>query len=256
MSEVFDLRRIGLLIRADLIAGYRTLLLVSAALAGVIMLTTLYLRIEFYFGWFAAMLVVWGLILTSRAFRDLYDKTRNTAFLLLPASALEKTVARLLLISVGFVAYLLAFTTLVSLLCEGVNWLVYGRREAFFQPLEQRVWVLAGNFVVVQSVFFLGAAWFRKSHLVKTVLALVVTGLGLGALGMLIGRLVLGPYTDGEVMLELVTNVSWNRLYTDYGAFLDAAELLAALTYFVALPLFCWTVAWLRVRETQVSDGV
>ena len=52
---------------------------------------------------FIATLFAWGTIATSLSFTDLHGRATNTAFLLLPASALEKTVSRLLLSTVGII---------------------------------------------------------------------------------------------------------------------------------------------------------
>jgi hypothetical protein len=36
----------------------------------------------------------------------------------------------------------------------------------------------------------------------------------------------------------------------------DALLVTLKILYFVGLPLLCWYVAWLRVKETEVSHGV
>ena len=94
----------------------------------------------------------------------------NMAFLLLPASALEKTLSRLLLHTVGLVVYLLVFTTVLSWVLEGINTLWFGVRREFFSPFDRaRVDVAAALSSCTQALFFLGAAWFRKVQFVKTV---------------------------------------------------------------------------------------
>ena len=115
MNENFSFERLWLLLRSDAVGGYRSVLTVSAALVGVILVTSMIslggsdVTGGFYLGWFGTMLFFWGIIASSRAFRELHDKTRNEAYLLIPASALEKTAARLLTLTVGLAAYLLVF---------------------------------------------------------------------------------------------------------------------------------------------------
>ena len=111
MNDVFSPQRLRLLIRGDLVAGYRSVLVVSGALAtygGALR------DGDFYRRYFGLALFVWGLVASSRAFRPLHDRTRNEAYILIPASALEKMLARLLAVTVGLVAYLLVFIGLVS----------------------------------------------------------------------------------------------------------------------------------------------
>ena len=69
-------------------------------------------------------------------FRNFTDKNRNQAYLLLPASAIEKTIARLLAVTVGLSVYLLIFTTAVSLVVAGVFGLFPGPGYGLFNPLD------------------------------------------------------------------------------------------------------------------------
>ena len=205
---------------------------------------------EFYKGWFAALVTIAGPVYASLSFRELHDKARNEAYLLLPASSLEKTIARLLRSTVGFIVYLLLLTMLSSAVNEGIKWLVFGRTNPLFNPLELETWQVIGLFVVIQSMFFLGAAWFRRMHFLKTWLTLIAIPTVLGCVAIAIAWLLYGhanfTFEDGDLM----------NFYLAHQNTFDALKVLGRLLFFVALPLFCWSVAWLRVKETQVSHGV
>src|SRR5690606_1808626 len=136
--------------------------------------------------WFAALLFLWGFMLSSRSFPELHDKTRNEVYLLLPASALEKTLARLLIATVGFVPYLLLFTTLVALLTQAVGTLLFDRSPALLQLPGPSLWSLVGYYIAGQSVYFLGGAWFRRSHFSKTLIVLFLGLIVLAGLSVLI----------------------------------------------------------------------
>ncbi len=251
MNEIFSMERLWLLLRSDAAGGYRSLLTITTALTGVILVTAMLsadgseVSRGFYLGWFGTLLFVWGTVASSRAFRELHDKTRNEAYLLLPASAVEKTLARLLIVTVGFVAFLLVFISVASLAVEALNLLLTGERNAFFNPLDPIVWELIRTYIVVHSVYFLGAAWFRKAHLMKTTLAIVLTGVGFVVFTALVGRVVFAPYlNDIGFAIEALVDAYESGIE---GVFVGLG---------VLLPIVCWSIAWLRVRETQVSDGV
>ena len=255
MNEHFSIERLWWLLRADFTAGYRSLLTVSATLAGVILIASM-ISFEpggaaqgFYVSWYGAMLYIWGVIASSRAFRELHDKTRNEAYLLIPASAVEKTVARLLTVTIGLAVYLLIFTTVVSLLVEGLFLLLPGSGYGLFNPFDAPLWPLITGYFFLQSFYFLGAAWFRRRHFIKTSLVLVLVGIGLALFVMLTLSLVFAP-VDMADLEGLVTRAA--------GSFQGLFNTLEALrTIFeIVLPLACWTIAWMRVRETQVSDGI
>ena len=255
MNDIFSIERLWWLLRADLTSGYRSVLTVSATLAGVILIASL-LSIDragaaqgFFVSWYGAMLYIWGVIASSRAFAELHDKTRNEAYLLIPASTIEKTLARLLAVTVGLTVYLLIFTTAVSLLIEGLYRLFAGASVGIFNPLVPEILPLITGYLFVQSFFFLGAAWFRKRHFIKTALVITLTGIVLVLFTLLALRVVFAPegIADlGDLMARAVG--SYQGLFRSF----ETVRTIFA----ILLPVACWSIAWLRVRETQVSDGV
>ena len=253
MNDVFSRQRLWLLIRSDFIAGYRTVLLVSGALAGIILVAASAHAGAlpgggFYRGCFGFALFVWGLVASSRAFRPLHDRTRNEAWLLVPASALEKTLARLLAVTIGLVAYLLLFVGLVSVVVEVLNLLLFGSRIAFFDPFDASVRNLVFVYFILQSFYFLGGAWFRRAHFVKTTLALTLAIAGFACFAAVTVRIVFAGYGldvgDALFVLERLGGAAPSGIGT---VFICIALLVS---------IACWSIAWLRVREAQASDGV
>ena len=250
MNEHFSLDRLWWLLWADLVAGYRSLLTVSGTLAGVILIASL-ISIHgagaaqgFFVSWFGGMLYIWGAIASSRAFPELHDKTRNEVYLLTPASAIEKTLTRLLAVTVGLTLYLLIFTAVVSLLVAGLHRLFLDPGVGLFNPLDPQVWPLVAGYFFLQSFFFLGAAWFRRRHFIKTTLVITVVGIGLTLFVLPTVVLTLGVAVSPD-SISIPGNQGMLRLI----------ETLRT-TFAIVLPVACWTIAWLRVRETQVSDGI
>ena len=250
MNDQLSLRRLGFVLRSDLMRTYRSVLLISGTAALVALVVSLFGAYDgdvgqaplFYRAFFIATLFGWGLIATSVCFNDLHGRGTNMAFLLLPASALEKTASRLLLHTVGLIAYLLVFTTLLSLVLEGIDTLWIGERRDFFSPVDGVGWSLLPHFLVAQGLFFLGAAWFRKVQFVKTIGAVIAISIALGLVGAALAWIV-GPMR--------CLNVNCYQF-----PFLDWLENAAPIAYFYLLPPFCWFVAWLRVSEAQVSHGI
>jgi hypothetical protein len=252
VNDSFSLSRLVQLVRNDLERNYRAVLIVSATLALLTVIGPLglvYTRtttVGFYRFFFIGALFAWGTMATSLAFRDLHGRSTNAAFLLLPATAFEKMLARLLVGTVFLIVYLLLLTSVLSLLGESLELVGRGGNE-WFSPFDGMAWMLIPHYLIVQSVFFLGAAWFRKMHYVKTLLAvaLIVTGLSAVYAGM--GWLGWATWRGAGINVD-----------TDDGFYGPMRWLfeLAKAGYFVGLPLFCWYVTWLRVKETQVSHGV
>ncbi len=255
MNEHFAVARLWWLLRADLAGGRRSLVTISLTLAGIILIAALLFfdpsdsGQDFYTAWYRLMLLVWGLIASSQAFVELHDKNRNHAYLLIPAAALEKTVARLLTVTLGIVIYLLLFTSVVSLLVAGLLGLFTGGGYGLFNPLDPRLLPLIGWYFFLQSFYFLGAAWFRRGHFVKTALATVLIAIALIVATALAFGVALAP-DNAEELAELVVGMS----VSSPGVFRPLATL--GKTLVVLLPVACWTIAWLRLREAEVSHGV
>ena len=260
MNRHFSFDRLALLLRADLMSRFRSLLIVSSTLAVLMLLHGFWVASFFdpqrniFDPWFIGLLLIWGPIMASYSFRELHDKAANEAYLLLPASALEKTVARLLLATLLFGAYVVVLLTAVSWLNAAICFLFVGVSVPTFSVADSASASLFANVLVGQSMFFLGAAWFRKSHLIRTSLALTLGLLAFLIVGVLMVRIV---YYDvfsgsfGEVMS--IDQAEYIRANSDLFAFLSRA---VPILYFFVLPPFCWYVAWLRVKETQVSYGI
>jgi hypothetical protein len=260
MSEQLSWSRLKALLRNESIGEYRSWLIASAVIAAVLLFgatvavinggaNDLYYRISFFGALFA-----WGTIHSSLVFSELHDKSKNTAYLLLPASALEKTLAPLLTTTIVLIAYLLVFTAAASVVIEGINRLAFGRTNEIFNPFERDIWALLPVYVVVQSGFFLGAAWFRNVHYLKTLLAIVVGCLvfvGLLVLAFWVAGIIAFTPTGINVQADLR---EW--LFLPNPSLAEAVLAFLKILGFVVLPIFCWFVAWLRVGETQVSHGV
>jgi hypothetical protein len=249
--------RLASLLRNEAKSLSRSWLIVSALLVGALVLVNEFVSADeiggvVYLAWFFGALFVWGTIASSLSFTALHDKSTNAAYLLLPASALEKTLAPLLFMTIGLVVYLLVFMTVTSAGIETVNRLVSGRRNGIFDPFDRNLWQTWAipSYIVVQSWFFLGAAWFRSAHYIKTVLAIVI---GLCALVFLTA---MAAWVAGFAVIDL----PHVEVRPDFGywLFLSRPWLrpLFAIIWFVVVPIFCWYLTWLRVKETQVSHGV
>jgi hypothetical protein len=252
MNDQLSLQRLSWLLRADVLRNHRSWLVASGTTALIALALSLLDAADrivgdvFYHTFFLCGLFVLGTLATSDAFADMHGRATNTSLLLLPASALEKTVSRLLLTTVGFVVCLLVLTTVLSWMLEGINALVFGVRRPFYTPFDLAPWLILPHYLVVQSVFFLGAAWFRKMRYLKTVGTVLLVTFGLGATAVAIAWIA-GPATWGW------GGVRWDDDLEIAG---DGLIFVAQVVYYLGLPLFCWFVAWLRVTESQVSHGI
>ena len=247
MKQTLSARRLWFLVRSDFLSGYRVAALFAGTTAGIVFLISLSEGFGvsqdrwFHREHFGYILFIWGIWVTSRAFRPLHDRTLREAYLLLPASSLEKLLARLFAVTAGLVLFLLTFSTILSFVIECFNLLYFGNRRPFFNVLDPEIWHLIGVYMVVQSPFFLGAVWFRRASFLATSLTLVVLGALLAVVWLVALRMAFGAMgRDVWTMLDALE--VWH--------FANGGILLTLL------PLALWCIAWLRLKEAQSVHGI
>lgn len=269
-NQTLNFRRMGFLARRDLLRYWRGMLIVAAGNTGVMIVITIlgiiFSRASYvdlwggvnYDGWFTGLMIIWGCIAASAAFGELHDKNRNQDFLLLPASALEKTLMRLLLVSLVLPLFIVVLMVLDSLIAESIRSLVQGGALTPFNPFGSGLFDSGQRFgnlriirdsIVLQSVFFLGAAWFRKAHFIKTVLAAAAVSTAFSLFASLVFYIVFGPSIG-------MNFDAFSFVPGRFQEFFRTLKVTVQILAFAVLPLFCWFTAWLRVKETQSSHGV
>ena len=277
MAPSFSVRRLGYLLRGDFLAEWRAQAYFSGTTAAFIFLISLLLYrsgpvfATMHQELFGYALFMWGIWATSRAFHPLHDRTRREAYLLLPASALEKMLARLLPVTLGLGIALPVYILVLSVLVESFNLAVFGSHRPLFDPLDPAIWKLFGYYLILQSPFFLGAAWFRGFPLLKTTLALFLVHIGLALLILAMVRFAIGSFgwlpgnvqdihihlnTENYDVLDFMLygvadNILVNLLNPDWDT-----QIMILYVVLILIPPILWWIAWLRLKEAQANDGI
>ncbi len=250
--------------RRDIYTQWRSALIaVGAGAAFVVILSILSLwqgdGSRFHETLFPLLLFPGGFLLTSRAFSDLHRKESIQNFLLLPAGSIEKTASRLLFTGPGYTLLAAAAYTAASLAAYPLTSFLFHTAITPFNPFSGEAFGIYGNYLITQSVFFLGAAWFRKNNFLKTVLILAAFGFAAALWAIISVRIVFWDYFTGFFTADLSMQFDFNSLETmpglSYRA-MKALEITGDVFYWALLAPFCWTIAWMRVREAEVHHGV
>lgn len=263
----FDRKRFSLLVLRDARMNAKTLVIAGFAVLGVVVLLSLLDTLKppkpfFHRELFNGLLFAGGLLSTSLMFAEMHDKDRNHSWLMLPASNLEKFLSRLLYSSVGFAAVSVVLYFFSSTVSEGVNLLVAGRGHPLFNPFEGFVGMKCLNYLVIQSVFLFGGAFFRRHCFMKTLLSILAGGIVLTILLFVVLKTF---YFDFGGSLNWSFELSGDLLTGGIGLEADRERLglfsrivkdvLTFAYWIVVAPLF-WTLAFRRVRKVQVTHGV
>ena len=117
------------------------------------------------------------LVFTSKIFDELHNPQKGYAYLTLPVSTAEKLWGSWILSAP-------VFTFLFSAVCIVLYFLaciLAGRMDAFHKIFDLDNIEGVGTFIVIQSIFFLGAVYFKKNNFMKTMAVLIVFCLAIAA---------------------------------------------------------------------------
>ena len=209
---------------------------------------------ENYSGTFSLFLFVGGLILTSTIFaQDLFNKSAQHNYLMLPASQLEKFLAKGLITAVGYPVVLALLFGISSVCIELITRMFFGNPIILFNPFSLATLQQIGHYLAIQSVFLLGATYFRKAHFVKTVLAIGLLGIIVGLYTAALMRIAFAPYMEQLRSMQIIVDSS---AIQDHQTLFGVLEWVGSIFYWLIIPLFCWFTAYQRVKEVEATDAV
>lgn len=242
------------LLRADLVQYKSSMSIAAMAVFGAALLVLVALA-PTAGGWqpheifIPGILYLGGLVVISYSFVELGDPVRRSAYLLVPASALEKVTARLALTLVAFPVAGLMLYWATSLVGAGLGGLIWDESFGVYNPFTEETWQLLAVYPMVHSVFFLGAVWFRKATVSKTILAVVLAQIGLAIVTALIFRVVFFDFFHG---LSFEPSKEFRLNVTDAGWLTSdlSARIGKVFTHLLFGP-WLWVIAYLRLADTE-----
>ncbi|MBI9093706.1 MAG: hypothetical protein JEY71_02380 [Sphaerochaeta sp.] len=210
-----------------------------------------------YASLFPNFLLLGGLIITSLSFADdMFSKNGQQEWLMLPATSLEKFLAKAVLTAFAYPVALTVVFFLASVLIEPIQLLFFGNPVTLFNPFTRDMAAQFALYWVWQSIFLLGATYFHKGHFFKTLLSLGVLGIALATLGLLFVKIIFSiKYGSSLRTFDIVFSFDSLLFKPTYGA-IGTFRVIGKILYFVVLPLFCWVTAFFRVEEVQATDAV
>jgi magnesium-transporting ATPase (P-type) len=217
-SNVFDGGRLVQFMRRQVAMHQQTALIAAGAVLGALLVISLLVGafnrqgVPDLIGLYHTVFFLGGYVFASQVFGELHSPQRSYTYLTLPVSTAEKLVGSWLLVSVGFVVVYWAVIFLIYALANLVSNWPHDPQQLFNHDFVNSVVA----FLVTQTIFFLGACYFRKNNFLKTLFALfvvaLVIGLYTGGLGWLVlskeGNINFNPSNDGEQIGETIGQIA------------------------------------------------
>jgi hypothetical protein len=265
IESVFSPKRFWYLFKKEMLAIYRPMLTVYGAAALLVLIISFFSTAvmkgegRLHYGFFYFFLFSIGPILSSMAFLPIYKKERNMEYLMIPASTLEKFLVKYLSVTVVFVASLIVFSGATGLVSEGLNMLLLKRHHVLFHPIDKNAALVMLHYLIIQSVFLLGSAYFKRIPYVQTLLVLWLLSFVFMILGFIFLGVIAKTFMESAPMMAggaqtLLTNPQ--MIVEFLGPYGKALALILKISYFGVLAPVCALISFLRLREAQVQYGV
>ncbi|WP_319562010.1 hypothetical protein [Marispirochaeta sp.] len=260
MNEYFNLKRFLLLTKREEFMRLHSLVFSALAIAGSVVVLLLLTGFrgggpEYMNTLFLGYLFAGSALTAAGTFRNMHSRDTCHDWLMLPASTEEKFFSRLLVSSAGWWVYINLVFFIGVLIGEILRFSVIGEFRTFFNPFSPSLLRAVHHYIILQSLFFAGGAWFRRHQFLKSVLFLSLLGIGLGIFSIIVSRIIFGSYFDEAFSFDMSIHIE-DRFF---GNTLETGEqilkLLKALYLWLTAP-FCWLIAYLRVREAEVKNAL
>jgi len=248
----FSAQRFLLLIKRYLMFNAKTWLIGLGAVSGVMIVIGVIQAYVSGFNYQIAPLVttgqviifIGGFVLTSMAYNEIHTPARSQFYLTLPATTTEKLFSQWLITSVLFVLLanvLLSVVLLIGNLIGNIAWSV---PFDVFNPFSLANMEIMLIYIITQSIFFLGAIYFRKNNFLKTILSLFVIGTVLNIITVLFALLIFG--TEG-------LQIESGMMDMQFSVWLEETFPIAMkILFYGVLAPFCLVVSYFKLKEREV----
>ncbi len=248
----FSIQRFALLSQRYLMFNIKTWLIGLGAFSGILIVISL-LQAYFSNGIFLldgmatfgqVMIFTGGYVITSMAYNEIHTPARSQFFLTLPATTLEKLLSHWIITSIVFIVLANVLLTLVLLIANGIAYIAWGSVISVFNPIAGTNLKLIAIYLSTQSVFFLGALFFRKNNFLKILLSLFVIATLIIIMLVIFAFIVFGE-TGFQTDMQLMDS---NFKYWIEETF---PEIMKVVFYGIMGPFFL-LISYFRLKEREV----
>jgi hypothetical protein len=245
MNNTFDISRLFKFIQRQAALNAPPILIAAGAVFGTMFIVSVLTgyygpeNMEGLLGFYVFVFFLGGFILTSNIFSELHTPQKSYFYLTLPVSAAEKLIGSWLLTSP---AYVLVFT-LVAYLIYLIPTVMVGDLYPVPAFFNQDFLKIIATYLVIQTIFFLGAAYFRKYNFLKTVLSVFLLQITIGLYaGLLVWLLFDSNKVNGRDIMD-----------TGFKSFVEnTIPQIAHVLFWYVLGPFLLVVSYFSLKEREV----
>lgn len=253
-NNIFSINRVYQLLIRYYTLNYKGILIASVAFSGALAIigavssfASNEFRVEAFVGMFYASLFVAGVIVTSKVFRELHKPSRSIHYLTLPASPIEKLLTAWISTSIFYLLIamvLFYFTYYISSLLT-LWW--FNFPMVSINIFEYYYLKVCLHFIILHSIFFFGAVYFKGYNFLKMVLSIFVIVIGFSMYQSLISAI-----TMKEMFHSIVLQQGPNQIIADGAKDFVENVFVPTMKYiYYAMPVFFLSLSFIRFNERE-----
>ena len=232
----------------DVLQNYRFLYIGYLVLIGFMMLQTAF-DYNAGSGLFGFTLFIGGLIFTSTVFDEMNHPQPKQFYLTTPSSHLEKFGSKLLLSTIVYTVLTMVLFVVISFVTTTLIELRTGRDLEYFNPFFGENIEIIKSYLIIQSIFLLGAVTFRQVSFLKTLAIIIGIGFVLSSISLTIGIGSLIQYFPWKGDIDVnMTDIDKDGIEGTMDVFLKVVYWL----YLLLLAPLMWLISYFKLTEKEV----
>ncbi len=254
-NQIFAAPRFFNLLREETSSGYKMTFIIASVV--LVFLSVVFISVaidkdnaDFHRIWYSIVLLGGGFYFTSTNFNELNRKEERMNYLAMPASIFEKFSVKLLISTLGYIIGVTLLYWIFASIMDVITVRYWDFSYDTFNPFDSFYLFMIKIYLVVQSVFLLGAVTFNRFSFFKTLFTLGIIGFVLAIIGWVVFRIVFYNYFDGFFSPRHDIAVMPSQNFQDFMEF-TMWPLVQGLFWYVLAPVL-WVVAYFKLKEREV----
>lgn len=201
------------------------------------------------------MLILGTVFMAGKSFSDMNTSEKSIGMIMIPASSFEKFIVPLISSSVGWLLVVYVSYELLALIINGLWSALFGMEFVFFNVFDfikgKELTDMFLAYFFTHSIFFLGAAAFKKYPIAKTILAQFLLNFAYSILALIFIMVLFGNMgyfaNSSENFGEILLEKGWftQEKIVFYGRVLK-------ILVMVVLPVLLYITAFFKFKEREV----
>jgi hypothetical protein len=251
-NNIFSFSRLYLLMRRQVFSNGKSLLIAFGGVSGFLLVISLLVAhfnapaLGGLKNLYLTIMFIGGYIFTSNIYSDLHQMQRSYNYLTLPVSVSERLFSNWLISAILFPLISVLAMALIILLSNLVT-----KFTIDMAPIQgifsSSTFTAVKVYIITQSIFLLGATYFRKNNFLKTLLAVFLLGLVINLYTGFLGWGLFNGFKTSAIMFDnQQMPASFENLFMKQIP--DASRFVFN---YLMLPFFLLTT-WFSIKERQV----